>query len=175
MTLTPERRVALRQEAERHRQEQLKRLGVADTLDPAFIPPMGEIKPLSEAEPKHAEAEQTVDKTAQTEGNGLFQGTANAPAKQEQPPLDLTPHPYDRTLEPHHREGSIVLDAARNVGYLKDLTPYGSMFHPADLSGFQKEKLMLYISLRDAYERLYSYEAEHHEENKPQRGYLNTY
>ena len=175
MTLTPERRVALRQEAERHRQEQLKRLGVADTLDPAFIPPMGEIKPLSEAEPKHAEAEQTVDKTAQTEGNGLFQGTANAPAKQEQPPLDLTPHPYDRTLGPHHREGSIVLDAARNVGYLKDLTPYGSMFHPADLSGFQKEKLMLYISLRDAYERLYSYEAEHHEENKPQRGYLNTY
>ena len=149
MTLTPERRVALRQEAERHRQEQLKRLGVKDTLSPAFIPPMGEIKPLSEAEPKHAEVKQS--------------------------PLDLTPHPYYRTLEPHHREGSIVLDAARNVGYLKDLTPYGAMFHPADLNGFQKEKLMLYISLRDAYERLYSYEAEHHEENKPQRGYLNTY
>ena len=149
MTLTPERRVALRQEAERHRQEQLKRLGVKDTLNPAFIPPMGEIKPLSEAEPTHAEV--------------------------KQPPLDLTPHPYDRTLEPHHREGSIVIDAARNVGYLKDLTPYGAMFHPADLNGFQKEKLMLYISLRDAYERLYSYEAEHHEENKPQRGYLNTY
>ena len=149
MTLTPERRVALRQEAERHRQEQLKRLGVKDTLDPAFIPPMGEIKPLSEAEPTHAEV--------------------------KQPPLDLTPHPYDRTLEPHHREGSIVLDVARNVGYLKDLTPYGAMFHPTDVSGFQKEKLMLYISLRDAYERLYSYEAEHHEENQPQRGYLNTY
>ena len=149
MMLTPEKRVALRQEAERHRQEQLKRLGVKDTLNPAFIPPMGEIKPLSEAEPTHAEV--------------------------KQPPLDLTPHPYDRTLEPHHREGSIVLDTARNVGYLKDLTPYGAMFHPADLNGFQKEKLMLYISLRDAYERLYSYETEHHEENKPQRGYLNTY
>ncbi len=149
MMLTPERRVALRQEAERHRQEQLKRLGVKDTLNPAFIPPMGEIKPLSEAETK--------------------------PAEVKQPPLDLTPHPYDRTLEPHHREGSIVLDAARNVGYLKDLTPYGAMFHPADLNGFQKEKLMLYITLRDAYERLYSSEAENHEENKPQRGYLNTY
>ena len=149
MTLTPEKRVALRQEAERHRQEQLKRLGVADTLNPAFIPPMGEIKPPSAAVPNHVVTEQTVD--------------------------TLTPHPYDRTLEPHHREGSIVLDAARNVGYLKDLTPYGAMFHPADLNGFQKEKLMLYISLRDAYERLYSYEAEHHEENKPQRGYLNTY
>ena len=149
MTLTPERRVALRQEAERHRQEQLKRLGVADTLDPAFIPPMGEIKPLSEAEPTHADV--------------------------KQPPFNLTPHPYDCTLEPHHREGSIVLDAARNVGYLKDLTPYGAMFHPTDVSGFQKEKLTLYISLRDAYEHLYSYEAENHEENKQQRGYLNTY
>ena len=173
MTLTPEKRVALRQEAERHRQEQLKRLGMADTLNPAFIPPMGEIKPLPEVEPKHTEAEQTV--AAQPHGNGLLQGTANAPAKKEQQTLDLTPHSYDRTLEPHHREGSIVLDASRNVGYLKDLTPYGAMFHPADLNGFQKEKLMLYISLRDAYERLYSYEAEHHEENKPQRGYLNTY
>ena len=149
MKLTPEKRVALRQEAERHRQEQLKSLGVKATLNPAFIPPMGELTPLSEAEPTHAEV--------------------------KQPPLDLTPHPYDRTLEPHHREGSIVLDTARNVGYLKDLTPYGAMFHPADLNGFQKEKLMLYISLRDAYERLYSYETEHHEENKPQRGYLNTY
>ena len=175
MTLTPEKRVALRQEAERHRQEQLKRLGVADTLNPAFIPPMGEIKPLPEVEPKHTEAELTVDKAAQPHGKGLLQGTANAPAKKEQQTLDLTPHPYDRTLEPHHREGSIVLDAARNVGYLKDLTPYGAVFHPADLNGFQKEKLMLYISLRDAYEHLYSYEAEHHEENKPQRGYLNTY
>ena len=67
MTLTPERRVALRQEAERHRQEQLKRLGVKDTLNPAFIPPMGEIKPLSEAEPTHADVKQS--------------------------PLDLTPHP----------------------------------------------------------------------------------
>ena len=33
---------------------------------------------------------------------------------------------------------------------------------------------MLYISIRDAYERLYSYEAENHTEHKPQRGYLNT-
>ena len=148
MTLTPEKRVALRQEAERHRQEQLKRLGVADTLNPAFIPPMGEIKPLSEAETK--------------------------PAEVKQPPLDLTPHPYDRTLEPHHRKGSIVLDASRNVGYLKDLTPYGGMFHPADLNGFQKEKLMLYISLRDAYERLYRYESNLHEANVPWREHLNT-
>ena len=35
MSLTPERRKALR---ERHRQEQLKKLGVKNTLNPAFVP-----------------------------------------------------------------------------------------------------------------------------------------
>ena len=38
MTLTPERRVALRQEAEHHRQEQLRRQGVKDTLNPISYP-----------------------------------------------------------------------------------------------------------------------------------------
>ena len=38
MSLTPERRKALRLEAERHRQEQLKKSGVKDTLNPAFVP-----------------------------------------------------------------------------------------------------------------------------------------
>ena len=38
MSLTPERRKALRLEAERHRQEQLKKSGVKDTLNPAFAP-----------------------------------------------------------------------------------------------------------------------------------------
>lgn len=36
MSLTPERRKALRLEAERHRQEQLKKSGIKDTLNPAF-------------------------------------------------------------------------------------------------------------------------------------------
>ena len=49
------------------------------------------------------------------------------------------------------------------------------MFHPLDLSGVQREKAQLYVSLRDAYERLYTYEMENHEANDPQRGYLNKY
>ena len=36
MSLTAERRKALRLEAERHRQEQLKKMGIKDTLNPAF-------------------------------------------------------------------------------------------------------------------------------------------
>lgn len=46
MTMAPEDRVLLRQKAELHRQEQLKALGVKDTLDPKFKPPMEPIEVL---------------------------------------------------------------------------------------------------------------------------------
>lgn len=46
MTMAPEERVLLRQKAELHRQEQLKALGVEDTLDPKFKPPMEPIEVL---------------------------------------------------------------------------------------------------------------------------------
>ena len=54
MSLTPERRKALRFEAERHRQEQLKKSGVKDTLDPAFVPSSGNMdqKPEQKEEVK---------------------------------------------------------------------------------------------------------------------------
>ena len=87
----------------------------------------------------------------------------------------MQPRGFDRPLEPHHRDGSLVVDALYNPGYLKDVTTYGAMFHPLDLSGVQREKAQLYVSLRDAYERLYTYEMENHEANDPQRGYLNKY
>src|SRR5699024_122256 len=60
------------------------------------------------------------------------------------------------------------------LGYLKDITPYGATFQPLDLIGYQKEKAMLYVSLRDTYERLYNYEAEYHDEGVAQREALNT-
>ena len=75
----------------------------------------------------------------------------------------------------HLREGSLVADRSRRtVGYLKDITPYGATFQPLDLKGYQKEKALLYVSLRDAYERLYRYESNSHEENVPWREHLNT-
>ena len=46
MTMAPEDRVMLRQKAELHRQEQLKVLGIEDTLDPKFKPPMEPIEVL---------------------------------------------------------------------------------------------------------------------------------
>lgn len=88
---------------------------------------------------------------------------------------DMQPWEYSQKLEPHHREGSLVLESNYQIGYLKSITPYGATFHPLDLQNGQKEKAQLYISIRDSYQSLYAYEAELHEENKLQRSSLNIY
>ena len=88
---------------------------------------------------------------------------------------DMQPREYSQKLEPHHREGSLVLESNSQVGYLKSITPYGATFQPLDLQNGQKEKAQLYISIRDSYQDLYAHEAEMHEENKQQREYLNSY
>ncbi len=175
MSLTAERRKALRLEAERHRQEQLKKMGIKDTLNPAFAPSSDNMdkKPEQTEEIKQPETPAEVVPTSETVATSLFPELETEKPKEEV--IDLSPRPFNGLLEPHHRDGSMVLDASRNLGYLKDLTPYGATFQPLDLRGYQKEKAMLYISLRDAYERLYSHETENRTEHKPQRGYLNTY
>lgn len=88
---------------------------------------------------------------------------------------DMQPRSYTQKLEPHHREGSLVQETNLQVGYLKGVTRYGATFHPLDLQNGQKEKAQLYISIRDSYQRLYTHEAEVHEENKQQREHLNTH
>ena len=96
-------------------------------------------------------------------------------AKQKKKEEEMKPRDYSQKQEPHHREGSLVQESNFQVGYLKSVTRYGATFHPLDLQNGQKEKAQLYISIRDSYQRLYAHEAEVHEENKPQRSYLNTY
>lgn len=59
----------------------------------------------------------------------------------------MQPREFDRPLEPHHRDGSLVVDALYNPGYLKDVTTYGAMFHPLDLSGVQREKAINVLAL----------------------------
>lgn len=85
----------------------------------------------------------------------------------------MKPRPLMGKLEPHHKEGMLVADG-NQVGYLKGVTRYGATFHPLELDKAQQEKAELYITLRDSYQRLYTYEAEMHEENKPERATLNT-
>ena len=184
MTMAPEDRVLLRQKAELHRQEQLKALGVEDTLDPKFKPPMEPIEVLKvqigHGQSKGNEAKEdsktqsTLKKTNHEQEQQKEQERKREELARKKEDA-MKPRPFDEKLESFHREGSMVLDSARNIGVLKDLTKYGATFMPLDLNMEQKEKAVLYIALRDAYQKLYTYEAEKQTENKQMRESLNVY
>ena len=170
MDLTPERRKELRRLAAQH-QEKQRVDGTAVKAAPAIDMPEKEATKRPEAQTEVATVPVTDNNASETT-TSLFPEFETEKPKEE--PLDLSPRPFNGMLEPHYRDGSMVLDASRNLGYLKDLTPYGATFQPLDLTSYQKEKAMLYVSLRDSYERLYRYEAEYHDEGSAQRGALNT-
>ena len=184
MTMAPEDRVLLRQKAELHRQEQLKALGVEDTLDPKFKPPMEPIEVLK-VQIGHEQSKGNEAKEDSKTQNTLKETNHEREQQKEQERKReelakkkedaMKPRPFDEKLESFHREGSMVLDSARNIGVLKDLTKYGATFIPLDLNMEQKEKAVLYIALRDAYQKLYTYEAEEQTENKQMRESLNVY
>ena len=184
MTMAPEDRVLLRQKAELHRQEQLKALGVEDTLDPKFKPPMEPIEVLK-VQIGHGQSKGNEPKEDSKTQNTLKETNHEREQQKEQERKReelarkkenvMKPRPFDEKLDSFHREGSMVLDSARNIGVLKDLTKYGATFMPLDLNMEQKEKAVLYIALRDAYQKLYTYEAEEQTENKQMRESLNVY
>ena len=184
MTMAPEDRVLLRQKAELHRQEQLKALGVEDTLDPKFKPPMEPIEVLK-VQIGHGQSKGNEPKEDSKTQNTLKETNHERDQQKEQERKReelvkkkedaMKSRPFDEKLESFHREGSMVLDSARNIGVLKDLTKYGATFMPLDLNMEQKEKAVLYIALRDAYQKLYTYEAEEQTENKQMRESLNVY
>ena len=184
MTMAPEDRVLLRQKAELHRQEQLKALGVEDTLDPKFKPPMEPIEVLKvqighglskENEAKEDSKTQSTLEETNHEREQQKEQERNREEQARKKEDAMKPRPFDEKLESFHREGSMVLDSAGNIGVLKDLTKYGATFMPLDLNMEQKEKAVLYIALRDAYQKLYTYEAEEQTENKQMRESLNVY
>ena len=184
MTMAPEDRVLLRQKAELHRQEQLKALGVEDTLDPKFKPPMEPIEVLKVQighgqskgnEPKEDSKTQSTLKETNHEREQQKEQERKREELAKKKEDAMKPRPFDEKLDSFHREGSMVLDSARNIGVLKDLTKYGATFMPLDLNMEQKEKAVLYIALRDAYQKLYTYEAEEQTENKQMRESLNVY
>ena len=184
MTMAPEDRVLLRQKAELHRQEQLKALGVEDTLDPKFKPPMEPIEVLKvqighgQSKGNEAKEDSKTQSTLKETNHEREQQKEQERKREEQARKKedaMKPRPFDEKRESFHREGSMVLDSARNIGVLKDLTKYGATFMPLDLNMEQKEKAVLYIALRDAYQKLYTYEAEEQTENKQMRESLNVY
>ena len=184
MTMAPEDRVLLRQKAELHRQEQLKALGVEDTLDPKFKPPMEPIEVLKvqighgQSKGNEAKEDSKTQSTLKKTNHEREQQKEQERKREEQARKKedaMKPRPFDEKRESFLREGSMVLDSAGNIGVLKDLTKYGATFMPLDLNMEQKEKAVLYIALRDAYQKLYTYEAEEQTENKQMRESLNVY
>ena len=169
MDLTPERRKELRELARQHNEKQV----ATEKAEVKTAPETPREQPRQEEALPEVAATPAATDTPSEAATSLFPELEAEKPKEEV--IDLSPRAYHRTPEMHLREGSLVADRSRRtVGYLKDITPYGATFQPLDLKGYQKEKALLYVSLRDAYERLYRYESNSHEENVPWREHLNT-
>ena len=164
MDLTPKRREELRRLAAQH-QEKQQHAGDVRTVQE--IPEKETRQPMTPSEMAPAPVSDTSEKAS----SSLF---PDMEAEKQEEIINMKPRPYHRTPEMHLREGSLVANRARDIGYLKDITPYGATFQPLGLAGYQKEKALLYVSLRDAYERLYRYESNRREENPVWREHLNT-
>ena len=169
MGLTPERRKELRELARQHNEKQ-----TAEKTEVKAAPETPREQPRQEKrQPEAVAAPAVTDTPSEAVVTSLFPDIEAEKPKEEV--VDLSPRAYHRTPEMHLREGSLVADRGRhNIGYLKDITPYGATFQPLDLKGYQKEKALQYVLLRDAYERLYRYESNLHEANVPWREHLNT-
>ncbi|EYA40591.1 N-6 DNA methylase [Bacteroides fragilis] len=170
MDLTPERRKELRELARQHNEKQ----AAAEKMEVKAVPDTPREQPRQEeTQPEAVPAPAVTDTPPEAVATSLFPDIEAEKPKEEV--VDLSPRAYHRTPEMHLREGSLVADRGRhNIGYLKDITPYGATFQPLDLKGYQKEKALQYVLLRDAYERLYRYESNLHEANVPWREHLNT-
>lgn len=85
----------------------------------------------------------------------------------------MKPIPFKTELLPHYREDSLVSDQSNRIGYLRDIEGLQPMFHPLDINSTQKQKVSLYIEIRDTYHHLYRNEAERLEANPALREMLN--
>ena len=170
MSLTPERRAELRRMGKEKMDANAAKQ--ADTVRPQSIHPVYPVENGFEAEGRRrierVEREMREEEAAQTPEE-----------RQRRKEEAMMPRPFKGIMEPHLKEGSMVWEHTGGVrfqiGVLKDVTKYGATFQPLDMEGMQAQKAQLYIDLRNTYERLYTHEAENHEENALLRRNLNTY
>ena len=164
MNLGPERRAELRQENLAAKEQATKPTAQRQAQNPTAQP--------QEQKPVYPIANGFEEEHRRRYERHLQEVKQHEEAEKQKADL-MKPRPVTEELEPHHKEGTLVANG-NQVGYLKGITRYGATFHPLALDKVQQEKAELYIAVRDSYERLYSYEAKMHEENKEERGNLNT-
>ena len=170
MSLTPEKRAELRRMGKEKMDANAAKQ--ADTVRPQSIHPVYPVENGFEADGRRrierVEREMREEEAAQTPEE-----------RQRRKEEAMMPRPFKGIMEPHLKEGSMVWEHTGGVrfqiGVLKDVTKYGATFQPLDMEGMHAQKAQLYIDLRNTYERLYTHEAENHEENALLRRNLNTY
>ena len=170
MSLTPERRAELRRMGKEKMDANAAKQ--AETARPQSIRPVYPVENGFEAERRRRI--ERVEREMREEEAALI-----PEERQRRKEEAMMPRPFKGIMEPHLKEGSLVWEHTGGVrfqvGVLKDVTKYGATFQPLDMEGMQAQKAQLYIDLRNTYERLYTHEAENHEENAPLRRNLNTY
>ena len=170
MSLTPERRAELRRMGKEKMDANTAKQ--AETARPQSVRPVYPVENGFEAEGRRrierAEREMREEEAALTPEE-----------RQRRKEEAMMPRPFKGIMEAHLKDGSLVWEHTGGVrfqiGVLKDVTRYGATFQPLDMEGMQAQKAQLYIDLRNTYERLYTHEAENHEENALLRCNLNTY
>ncbi len=170
MSLTPEKRAELRRMGKEKMDANAAKQ--ADTVRPQSIHPVYPVENGFEAEGRRRI--ERVEREMREEEAAL-----TPEERQRRKEEAMMPRPFKGIMEPHLKEGSMVWEHTGGVrfqiGVLKDVTKYGATFQPLDMEGMQAQKAQLYIDLRNTYERLYTHEAENHEENALLRRNLNTY
>ena len=170
MSLTPEQRAELRRMGKEKMDANAAKQ--ADTVRPQSIHPVYPVENGFEAEGRRRI--ERVEREMREEEAAL-----TPEERQRRKEEAMMPRPFKGIMEPHLKEGSLVWEHTGGVrfqiGVLKDVTKYGATFQPLDMEGMQAQKAQLYIDLRNTYERLYTHEAENHEENALLRRNLNTY
>ena len=170
MSLTPERRAELRRMGKEKMDANAAKQ--ADTVRPQSIHPVYPVENGFEAEGRRRI--ERVEREMREEEAAL-----TPEERQRRKEEAMMPRPFKGIMEAHLKDGSLVWEHTGGVHYqigvLKDVTKYGATFQPLDMEGMQAQKAQLYIDLRNTYERLYTHEAENHEENALLRRNLNTY
>lgn len=86
---------------------------------------------------------------------------------------NFDPRPFEGELYDFLGDGSLVAVNGKEVGYLRDTKGMSTLFHPLNVGQKQRSIIRSYISVRDAYGKLYEFEADQKTENPELRKLLN--
>ncbi len=109
------------------------------------------------------------------EGDFISGGRTRQPKVTANPiERDMSPRPFPEDIQFFHKNGSMVV-ADGMVGFLSEVRKSSATFTPLALKSEQEKRAMLYVTLSETYQKLYTYEAETHEPSEHLRDHLNQY